>query len=305
MFGGAMNNRHRDPKWKKHRANKVFKVKLPDFEKFRDVADGKIARNEVRREMKKRGIAPCRKWDEKPIFFSTLTGVIEPYVPPEGDGKASLLSKSGALQKMEQLQKKSVFTWHLRKLKQFETDFSIADFASEANDLYIKAHEALAEQDQDKLFSLVTEAAYPEMMANVEHKTLRWQMLGSLEPARVVHIRTQSLLTNDNTFAQVTVRLHTQQTLAVYDRFGRLLHGSEVLVKDVLEYVVFEKHIANLYGQWRLHAKIIPDWKASKEPSKRTFVEPEVEAPEETSESTETTTPGAEEPKAAQGEART
>src|SRR5579863_4985817 len=50
------------------------------------------------------------------------------------------------------------------------------------------------------------------------------------------------------------------QILAVYDRFGRLSHGSEVIAKDVLEYVVFEKHLANEYGVWRVHAKIVPPW---------------------------------------------
>ena len=44
----------------------------------------------------------------------------------------------------------------------------------------------------------------------------------------------------------------------MYDRFGRLMHGSEVVGKDVLEYVVFEKHIANTYGTWRIHDKIVP-----------------------------------------------
>lgn len=50
------------------------------------------------------------------------------------------------------------------------------------------------------------------------------------------------------------------QTLAIYDRFGRLAYGSENLAKDSLEYVVFEKHISDEYGSWRIHGKIIPDW---------------------------------------------
>ncbi len=50
----------------------------------------------------------------------------------------------------------------------------------------------------------------------------------------------------------------------MYDRFGRLIHGSKTVAKDVLEYVVFEKHLANVYGSWRLHAKIIPDWMEAK-----------------------------------------
>lgn len=49
------------------------------------------------------------------------------------------------------------------------------------------------------------------------------------------------------------------------------MHGSEILAKDVLEYIVFEKHVANEYGRWRVHDKIIPDWLPPKEPSPKTY----------------------------------
>lgn len=75
----------------------------------------------------------------------------------------------------------------------------------------------------------------------------------------------------------------------MYDRFGRLMYGSEVLAKDVLEYVVFEKHIANIYGLWRIHEKIIPDWMPSREPGKKTYVQ-NVEV-EDAGESSETVVP--------------
>lgn len=52
------------------------------------------------------------------------------------------------------------------------------------------------------------------------------------------------------------------------------MHGSEILAKDVLEYIVFEKHLSNEYGLWRVHAKIIPDWMPPKEPMKNTFIKP-------------------------------
>merc|ERR1719184_273018 len=97
--------------------------------------------------------------------------------------------------------------------------------------------------------------------------TLRWQFLKSLEAPRVVHARCTDVITKDNIFSQVTVRFHTQQILAVYDRFGRLMHGHPHVAKDVLEYVTFEKHLANYYGKWRLHGKIIPDWLSAQRPS--------------------------------------
>lgn len=49
------------------------------------------------------------------------------------------------------------------------------------------------------------------------------------------------------------------------------MHGSEIIAKDVLEYVVFEKHLANEYGTWRIHAKIIPDWLPPREPTAVTY----------------------------------
>ena len=122
-----------------------------------------------------------------------------------------------------------------------------------------------------------------EIKHNTIDKTIHWKFLQSLEPPRVVHARCTDVISKDNIFGQVTVRFHTQQILAVYDRFGRLMHGSEILAKDVLEYVVFEKHLSNQYGLWRIHDKIIPDWMPPKEPIPKTFVVvKEIEKEEET-----------------------
>ena len=56
-----------------------------------------------------------------------------------------------------------------------------------------------------------------------------------------------------------------------------MIHGSEVVAKDVLEYVVFEKHLSNIYGLWRLHSKIVPDWLPAREPGRLTFKIPKEE----------------------------
>lgn len=167
----------------------------------------------------------------------------------------------------------------IRKIRQYEDEFSPAAFAETAQEIYIKAHESLMDKDEDKLFQYVTERLYPEMKHGTKNVTIRWKFLQSLEPPKVVHARQTNLISKDNIFAQVTVRLHTQQSLAIYDRFGRLMHGSEIIAKDVLEYVVFEKNISNLYGEWRIHDKIVPSWAEPKQPSPITyrFVEPYVE----------------------------
>lgn len=183
----------------------------------------------------------------------------------------SAISTEGAKQKLQFLEKKSKSYLAVRKIRSYEEDFSTNSIVELAQEIYINAHEALAKRDKYKLREFVTERAYPEMIHNTYDKTIHWKFLKSLEPPRLVHARCTSLIDKENTFGQVTIRFHQQQSLAIFDRFGRLMHGNEVLAKDVLEYVVFEKHLANEYGTWRLHAKIIPDWLPSRQPSLRTF----------------------------------
>lgn len=266
-------SKHFNPKFKKMRAEKYLKIDLPDPNE--DI--GNLSPQKIRQKMKERGLLPPRPWMERPFYISATGGVFEPYVPPEGDGKASIVSTTRAKQAVELLEKKSKSMMAIRKIKSFEEEFDQKEFALRAQDTYIKAHESLANNDKRALRIHVTEKAYPEFRHNSYNKTIRWKFLESLEPPRVVHARCTDIISKENIFGQVTVRFHTRQQLAVYDRFGRLLHGSEILAKDVLEYIVFEKHLSNLYGTWRIHEKIIPDWAPPKDPSKLTKVLPEPE----------------------------
>lgn len=261
-------NKHHDPKWKKFRREKYVRLELPKFnEKFEE-----LTAEEQRSRMKERGIKPPRPYMERPFYISATGGTFEPYVPPEGDGKMSTV-KGFAKEKMQFLEKKGKSMLSVRKIRNYDEDFEPPEFAEQAQQIYIKAHEAMANKDKYEMRKYVTERAYPEMRHNIKDKTIRWKFLKSLELPHVIHARTTDVITKENIFAQVTVRFHTQQTLAIYDRFGRLMHGSEILAKDVLEYIVFEKHLSNEYGTWRLHDKIIPDWAPPRDPSRRTFVE--------------------------------
>ncbi|KAH8357123.1 hypothetical protein KR084_003732 [Drosophila pseudotakahashii] len=259
--------KHWQPEFKRLRKQKFVKMDLPNLrEKQED-----ISKEEMRSRMKERGVLPPRPWMERPFHISCTGGIFEAYVPPEGDGKKSIISTSGAKQKLEFLEKKSKSLMAVRKIRSYEESFSSDEFGAEAQEIYIQAHTHMAAKDKYKIREFVSERCYPEMMHNVKDKTIRWKFLQSLEPPRVVHARVTEVITKENQFAQVTVRFHSQQMLAIYDRFGRLMHGSEILTKDVLEYVVFEKHISNEYGKWRLHDKIIPDWLPAKQPAPITY----------------------------------
>lgn len=59
--------------------------------------------------------------------------------------------------------------------------------------------------NENQLHELLTEKAYPEMCWGLDRKTLRWHALETLEQPRCVHVRTTSLLMDDNVFAQVCI----------------------------------------------------------------------------------------------------
>jgi large subunit ribosomal protein L45 len=65
--------------------------------------------------------------------------------------------------------------------------------------------------------------------------------------------------------------LYKLQKLAIYDQFGRLLLGSEEVAREVIEYVIFENHVASVDGRWRILDKIYPKWSKPKEGVVRTF----------------------------------
>jgi large subunit ribosomal protein L45 len=271
QFFRHRSQKHWSQKYRRMRSQKVIKVELPDMEeKFNELTPEK-----QRSKMKERGIAPPRPYFERPFFISCTGGIFEPYVPIEGDGvweKAGGM-KGLAKEKLQFLEKKGKSMLAVRKIRSFEEDFEPPEFANQAQEIYMKAHEKMKDKKKYELREYVTERAYPEMMHNIYDKTIRWQFLQTLEPPTVIHARCTDVITKENIYGQVTVRFHTQQKLAIYDRFGRIMYGSEIIPKDVLEYVVFEKHLSNEYGKWRLHGKIIPDWVPPRPSTYRTFIE--------------------------------
>ncbi|KFV10083.1 hypothetical protein N339_05723, partial [Pterocles gutturalis] len=203
---------------------------------------------------------------ERTFYLACTADIIDPYVPPEGDARLTPLSKDGLKQKMEKLKQTAASQLALRKVKDHDPDFSTKTFPEKAQEIFIEAHNSLANFNKQKLHSLVTERCYPEMVRGNRYKTIRWSFVESLEPPRVVHVRCTSIVNRGNLYGQVTVRMHTRQILAIYDRFGRLMYGGEQVPKDVLEYVVFERYLVNPYGTWRMHGKIVPAWAPPKDP---------------------------------------
>ncbi|XP_050767679.1 39S ribosomal protein L45, mitochondrial isoform X1 [Gymnogyps californianus] len=229
---------------------------------------------EKEKRLRSSGIIFPEERIERTFYLACTADIIDPYVPPEGDARLTSLSKDGLKQKVEKLKQTAASQLALRKVKDHDPDFSTKTFPEKAQEIFIEAHNCLANFNKQKLHSLVTERCYPEMVRGNRYRTIRWSFVESLEPPRVVHVRCNSIVNRGNLYGQVTVRMHTRQILAIYDRFGRLMYGGEQVPKDVLEYVVFEKYLVNPYGTWRMHGKIVPEWAPPKDPIIKTVFIP-------------------------------
>lgn len=86
-----MGNKHwnQKPLFKRLRAQKVIRFKLPDYNENWD----NLTEDEIRSKMKEKGLLPVRPWNEEALYVTCTGDIFEPYVPPEGDGKFSALSK--------------------------------------------------------------------------------------------------------------------------------------------------------------------------------------------------------------------
>lgn len=85
--------------------------------------------------------------------MSCSTGIYDEYVPPEGDGKASMLSGAGVVQKKDFLTKKTRSFQATKTIRRFEgDDWDGHSFAAQATEIYKNAHEGMIRMECIPLF---------------------------------------------------------------------------------------------------------------------------------------------------------
>lgn len=190
-------------------------------------------------------------------------GVIaDDWVPIPEDKQAPLLSAEGAKERVNSMKKKTLSTVSVGLIKKLVGEFNPFDFAVDAQKQFIEMQSALVKDDKEKLRELVTDDAYLALRKEFRDKKQIWEFVSTVERPQVVHVMAFPVSDKKNYFAQVTVKLHLTQKLAVFDRLGQLKLGSTTEEKDVVDYVVFERHIAvgKDKSQWKICGKIIPKW---------------------------------------------
>ncbi|CAI5446369.1 unnamed protein product [Caenorhabditis angaria] len=275
----ANRNTHVNEKmFRRMRGRKTILIDLPD-DSAKDRED-QMTTAELRTELLKRGVNPYkdaqpRVWNEGQITFQSIYGIADPYVPPENP--ASLTDFNNKFDEVKQRVQHKFYNWRMGtnriKKKQGFEKFDIKTFTEKAEDIYVQAHKALEQRNKQQMHKYITEYAFAKMWPDVENGSVRFELIEMVEPSKVVAVRCfDNPPKSGNDIAQITVRMHSKQKLSIYDRFGSLILGSEEEAKDVVEYVVFENHIAVVDGEWRLHGKIYPKWIEPKQGSHLTKV---------------------------------
>ncbi|VDM63474.1 unnamed protein product [Angiostrongylus costaricensis] len=279
----ANRNTHVNEKmFRKLRGKKTVVLDLPDDEERRHQET--LTPSQLRIELLRKGINPYkevqpRAWQESQItmqsflliqYSPSLDGVIDPFVTPEETLPIFSGGIDGVKEKGEELKQRMLHRYHnwrngtsrIRKKEGFEKfDAKVnADwpggvsrvpnfvlmlqlFGPTADFIYEEAHRALMKRDKPTLHKCITEHAFTVVSVRCADHPYK----------------------SGNDIAQITVRMRTKQKLAIYDRFGHLLLGSETEPREVVEYVVFENHIAVIDGTWRLHDKVYPKWVTPKQ----------------------------------------
>ena len=173
--------------------------------------------------------------------------------------KSSIFSVEGWKQRWQSFKDAIISTYSIGIIKRSVKPFKVRDFAKEAEQKFIDVNTCLTNGDKTGLLERTTLTAYYGFVKQFfdAKRTFHWRFVSSIERPRVVHAAISSIEVKENLFAQVVVRLNINQILAVEDRNGRLISG-KTTPRELLEYVVLERHLADEHGTWKICGKLYP-----------------------------------------------
>ncbi|KAF9357906.1 39S ribosomal protein L45, mitochondrial [Mortierella sp. NVP85] len=189
-------------------------------------------------------------------------GIMDPYVIPEKENRPSLFSDYKKWVKYAKLRMRNTgmtaastlgMCWRLK-------DFGITGrFLSESEDAYIAMNEAFAKGDRVFLEEICTPSMYQKLKGQLKDRVGRyeWKYHGIIDKPQIVSIRQGQI--GGHVLVQIIVRLHSNQSMGVYDKKNKLVAGDLKNVVPVLEYIVFQRYISDPADNWKILGKTAPE----------------------------------------------
>ncbi|KAF9904777.1 39S ribosomal protein L45, mitochondrial [Linnemannia zychae] len=188
-------------------------------------------------------------------------GIMDPYVIPEKESRPSLFNDYKTWIKYAKLRMRNTgmtaastlgMCWKLK-------DFGITGrFLGESEEAYIGMNEAFAKGDRKYLEEICTPSMYAKLNRQLKDRVGRyeWKYHGIVEKPQIVSIRQGQI--GGHVLIQMIVRLHSNQSMGVFDKKNKLIAGDLKKSVPVLEYLVFQRYITDPEDNWRILGKTAP-----------------------------------------------
>ncbi|XP_068749732.1 large ribosomal subunit protein mL45-like isoform X1 [Montipora capricornis] len=194
---------------------------------------------------------------DRPMFIDSPGMIFSDYLPIR---RFFFFTPAGLKERWNAFKNGLWTIYSLAHVKKHCKPFKLKEFAKDAQDLYIEVNNAVMRKDKQRLQDLATSSTYLSLRKEffIPDKNIHWRFVSAVSRPKVVHVRANPVEEKTNVFAQATVRIHSKQVFAIKDKHGRHVKGSDKQVKEVVDYVVFERHLTNKYGKWRVCGKLFP-----------------------------------------------
>ncbi len=146
--------------------------------------------------------------------------------------------------------------------------FGLHDFKIEASGLYRGLNELIAAGDKPAMRRLVTEKMYSLLKKEVQQREqggwhrVDWGMKQLPEPKDISVVQGRLIQADESdqslAFAQLTCRIQSRQTCAVYGKGGKLVSGEPGVEVEVVDHWVFERLLKRPSAKWSVAARLPP-----------------------------------------------
>ncbi|KAJ1976993.1 hypothetical protein H4R34_003767 [Dimargaris verticillata] len=185
-------------------------------------------------------------------------GVVSNFVPVPRSQRPSILTKLGFKYAVKKWRTSWATTLGIATLKSKLGSFTTAGFLDEAVSIYEIMNEAFASGDRKLIQHVCVPVMASKLKSDIKKRTytMEWQSHGQVEDPRVVSV-VAGRLAEDIILAQATVRLHTKQSMTVYNKQRKVVSSNKDKPISVLEYVVYQRIISSFdKSHWQIYGKM-------------------------------------------------
>lgn len=136
--------------------------------------------------------------------------------------------------------------------------------AEECQELYRIINDAIPRNDKATIKTHTTNLMETMLRGQFEEAfasghRIQWELKNVLEAPSIHYARAFAMTTQKNYWAQITIKMVTEQIVCIYDRKGKIVFGHPTEAKRVVEYPCFERNVSTEGTTWRLAAKLAVD----------------------------------------------